>query len=100
MLGAKLELQLTANQVGPAYAICCPVCLNSPDKFVAFEINDEKLNIESLKEKSGYQFMFSLSTTPIKITCECTQGHKFNIVVLKSFDQKTRITFTVDNNAT
>lgn len=100
MLGAKLELQLTSNQVGPAYAICCPVCLQPPDKFVSFEFNDEKLNIDALKEKSGYQFMFGLSMTPIKITCECGQGHRFNMVVLKSFDQKTRLTFTVDSDAT
>lgn len=98
MLGAKLDLQLTENQVGPAYAICCPECLHPPSRLVSFEFNDKKLDIESLKEKSGYKFMFSLSTIPITISYECPQGHKFNMVVLKSYDQKTRIAFTANSN--
>lgn len=102
MLGAKLDLQLTENQIGSAYAICCPICLQPPAKLISFEFNDEKLNIDSLKDKSGYKFMFSLSTIPITIAYECPQAHRFNMVVLKSYDQKTRIAFTTtpDANAT
>lgn len=100
MLGAKLELQLTEHQIGPAYAICCPTCLQPPEKFVSFEFNDKKLDIDTLKEKSGHTFMFGLSTILLKIACECPQAHRFNLIVLRSFDQKTRIAFTVDNDVT
>ena len=96
MLGTKLDLQLTPNQLGPAYAVCCPICLKSPDKFLSISFNDKKLVLADLAEKNGHELLFSLSTIPVTITCECTAGHVFNIVLLDGHDKKIRLAFTMD----
>jgi hypothetical protein len=96
VLGTKLDLQLTPNQLGPAYAVCCPICLKSPDKFLSISFNDKKLVLADLTEKSGHELLFSLSTIPVTITCECTAGHVFNIVLLDGHDKKIRLAFTMD----
>lgn len=96
MLGTKLDLQLTPNQLGPAYAVCCPICLKSPDKFLSISFNDKKLVLADLAEKNGHELLFSLSTIPVTITCECTAKHVFNIVLLDGHDKKIRLAFTMD----
>ena len=96
MLGTKLDLQVTPNQIGPAYAVICPVCMRSPDKLVSLSFNDKQLVLEELKDKTGHDLLFSLSTVPVTITLACAEEHVFNLVLLSSHDKKTRIAFTLD----
>lgn len=70
--------------------------MRSPDKFVSLGFNDKQLVLEELKDKTGHDLLFSLSTVPVTITLACAEEHVFNLVLLSSHDKKTRITFTLD----
>lgn len=98
MLGTKLDLQLTVNQTGPSYSICCPLCQNPAIALKSAEYNDKKMTLDELQSKSGYELLFSLSSVTVRLTYECALQHQFNVVLLQGHDAKIRLAFTVDTH--